>query len=732
MAQGLQSFQRGDFGQAVISWREAARLYEDAQQSKAHREALTHLSQAYQALGQNRKAVESLQEALALAKKSADQTQIAFILGSLGNAHIATGSAETAEQYLREGLGLAKTLGNATLTAVILNNLGNLFLAQNKTTNALDAYRESAMLAKETEDHAVAARALTNAARVALQEKQYIASKALLNEAWEQISVLEHSHDTAYGLISLGLTYRDLRPHLPASSDSLLLLAFKAFQEALDIAQRISDLRAMSYARGYLGHLYELEHRYEEALQLTRQAVFAAQQVQAPESLYRWQWQTGRLLNALGQLDAAITAYERAVDTLQSLRTELPRTYGGSRLSFREEFGSLYFERVDLLLRRADALQEHDPLYPTLLQQARITVERFKVAELREYFQGDCMGALQPRETSLDEISQQAVVVYPILLPDRLELLVSLPTGLKKFPVPITADTLQPVVRRFREKLQTGDRRYLRDAQDLYDWLIRPFEPALPSFNIKTLIFVPDGVLRTIPMAALHDGEQFLISKYALATTPGLDLTDPRPVTRENIEVLVGGLTKAVQGYSQLPYVSEEIQAIQRLYNAEVLLNEEFHLSKIEKELTRRPFRIVHIASHGRFAPDVEQSFLLTFDDKLTMDRLEEYVGLFRFRDDPLELLTLSACETALGDDRAALGLAGVAIKAGARSTLATLWLVEDQATAILMAEFYQQLRDPSVSRAVALQRAQLKLFADPDRQHPFFWAPFLLINNWL
>jgi CHAT domain-containing protein len=273
--------------------------------------------------------------------------------------------------------------------------------------------------------------------------------------------------------------------------------------------------------------------------------------------------------------------------------------------------------------------------------------------------------------------------------------------------------------------------RYMRHAQTLYDWLVRPLAPDLAAVSIKTLVFVPDGVLRTIPMAALHDGEQFLIRKYALATTPGLDLTDPKPLRRDKIQMLTAGLTEAVQGFSALPYVSTELATIQNLYGGTQLLNQDFLVSSIEEELKQGDFSIVHIASHGQFASEVEQSFILAFDDKLTMDRLEQFVGRLRFREDPLELLTLSACETAVGDDRAALGLAGIAVKAGARSALATLWRVQDEAAAILVTEFYRQLQDPTVSRAVALQRAQLKLLDDPRYKAPFFWSPFLLINNW-
>jgi CHAT domain-containing protein len=114
------------------------------------------------------------------------------------------------------------------------------------------------------------------------------------------------------------------------------------------------------------------------------------------------------------------------------------------------------------------------------------------------------------------------------------------------------------------------------------------------------------------------------------------------------------------------------------------------------------------------------------------MDRLGETVGSTRFRERPIELLTLSACETAQGDDRAALGLAGVAVQAGARSALGTLWSVNAAAAAELLTDFYRELRPDSVSKAVALQRAQKKLIADPSYGHPFYWSPFLLISNWL
>jgi CHAT domain-containing protein len=732
LVQGWKWFQQGAFDQAITSWTEAARLYGRAGKPNKQSETLTYLSQAYQSIGQYRQALQNLESALALVKKTDDRMQIASVLGSLGNAYIATGPAETAHGYLSAGLGMAREMGDSALAAGILNNLGNLFTSQQQYTEALRAYTESMRLAAATGNPSLAVRALINAAKASRQSGQYQEAKTLLDEAFDQLGSLDDSHDKAYGLISIGLTYDELRGRLADANAPLLLLASKSFRKAATVAETIGDHRAASYAWGYLGKLYEDEHRYSEASQLTRRAVFAAQQVNAPESLYRWQWQTGRLLKALGKIDDAISAYRRAVATLQPIRQELYVSYASTRSSFHASIGPVYFELVDLLLQSAAARPARDQYEPYLIE-ARDTVELLKAAELRDYFQDDCVDAARSRITRLETVSQGAVIVYPILLPDRTELLVSLPSGLKRFAVPVGADTVTQEVRGFRQKMEKRTtREYLLHAQKLYDWLIRPLEPDLTSITIDNLVFVPDGPLGTIPMAALHDGKQFLISKYAVAITPGLDLTDPRSMKRENIKALAVGLTESVQGFAPLPNVSAELQSIQGLYGGDLLLNQDFLVSRLEKELRDERFTIVHIASHGRFEGDIAKTFLLTFDDKLTMDRLDQFVGLFRFRDEPLELLALSACETAADDDRAALGLAGVAVKAGARSALATLWHINDPASSALIAEFYRELRDPSVSRAVALQRAQLKLLHDPRYQHPGYWSAFLLINNWL
>jgi len=736
MERGVNAFQRGDFEQAVSSWSQAAQLYEAEKLLSQTSRARIQLAQAYQSLGQYTEALKNLDLALAGAKSSADGVQIAEVLGRLGDLYIATGPADAAQKYLNEGLRAAKELDNQglsqDLSAIILNNLGNLFTAQKKYPEALAAYSESAALAKSRGNPSLGTRAMINAATASIQNKQFKDAKALLDGAMEQIQALEPKSDKANGLINIGLGYLSLRASLPDSKDDLFLLAHRSLSEAGTIADGIGDRRTSSYAWGHLGKLYEEENRYPEALQLTRRAINAAQQVNAPESLYRWEWQAGRLLTRSANIDDAIGAYRRAVRTLQSIRPELSVSYGAPQTSFRETIGPVYFELVDLLLRRAASLPDRNLAAPYLIE-ARESVELFKSAELRDYFRDDCVDNALSKVTQLDAIAKSAVVIYPILLPDRTELLVSLPSGLKRILVPVGAETLTKEVREFRRKLEKRTtREYLPHAQKLYDWLIRPLEADLAAFPIDTLVFVPDGALRTIPMAALHDGKQFLIAKYAVAITPSLSLSDPRSLKRENMKVLAVGVTEAVQGFPALPNVAAELEALQTLMGSENLVDRQFLASNLESKLKQEQFSIVHVASHGEFGNEVDKTFLLTFDDKLSLDRLNQMVGVFRFRDDPLELLTLSACDTAAGDDRAALGLAGMAIKAGARSALATLWNINDEASVGLVLDFYRELKEPAMSRAAALQHAQLKLLNNPRYEHPGFWSAFLMINNWL
>ena len=732
MTQGLQSYQRGAFDQALAAWKQAAQLYEQTGKVKEQSQALVQAAQASESLGLVTQALQQLELALTLAQQTGDRAWTATVLENLGRTYLAARKPDAAMPHLTQALDMAKADGAPRLIAAIHNDLGLAHISQQRNEDALASFTASAQGALEAGDQPLAIRAQINAARVASKLNQADAARNWLDQALDELKDLDPSHDKATNLIHVGLGYQQLLPEMQTLSAPLLLRAAGVFVEAATVAEKIGDTRTRSYADGYLGHLYETEHRYDEALHLTRRAVFSAQAANAPESLYRWQWQLGRLLAATGKLDEAITSYIQATSTLRPIRLEVASALGSSSLSGEESVRPLFYELADLLLERA-SLTGDVKVTETYLRSARDAIETYKAAELRDYFRDQCVDALQATLTKLDTVSPDTAVIYPIVFANRTELLVSLPTGFMRVSVPIAAPVLTEEVRAFRRLVEKRTtREYLPHAQQLYDWLIRPLESELIRLKIQTLVFVPDGVLRTIPMSALHDGTSFLIQKYAIALTPGLYLTDPRPLDRANIRFLAGGLTKSVQGYPSLPYVAEEMDSVRTLYQADQLLNQDFRTPLLEQELRDSRYGILHIATHGKFSTDVDDSFLLTFDGKLTMTALDKLIGLFRFRQNPLELLTLSACQTAVGDDRAALGLAGVAIKAGARSALATLWFINDEASAALIGEFYRQLRNPSVSKATALQRAQTKLLGDRVYEHPAYWSPFLLLNNWL
>ncbi len=732
MQQGAQAFQHGMFDEALSHWKTAAQAYQRAEQKKEQAMALVEAARAAQALGQLREATALLQAAQPAAEQSSDPLSPAFVLAGLARAESAGGILDRAAEHFDQALAVARRYGSPGLAASILNEVGILRINQKRDQDALTTFSESASLAQTAALHALAVRAGTNAARAALKLGRIDEARQWTERAFDQRRNLASSHETASVLITTGLLYRDLGLAQEQLRDPLLLKALQILQEAASVAESLGDGRTASYALGHAGHLYEMEHRYEDALSLTRRAIFAAQSASAPEALYRWEWQAGRLLAATGKLDEAIAAYRTAAATLQPIRPEVAASGHLADASAGEPTKPLFFELSNLLLQRA-ALTDDGKIAEDYLRGARDAVEAFKAAELRDYFKDECVDALRARLTKLDVLANTTAVIYPIIFPDRTELLVSLPSGLKRVSVDVTATRLTQEIRSFRRKLETRTtREYLLYAQQLYDWMLRPLEQDLATHKIDTLVFVPDGPLRTIPMAALHDGKQFLIKKFAVAMTPGLNLTDPRPLDRERIKLLASGLTEATQGFPPLPHVKREIQTIHTLYGGGQLLNKDFVISGLEKELREQPISVLHIASHGRFEKDVAHSFVLTYDTKLTVERLDQYIGLFKFRQEPLELLILSACETAVGDDRAALGLAGVAIKAGARSALATLWSINDQASSDLVAEFYRQLRESDVSKAVALQRAQVKMLSDLAYEHPAYWSPFLLLNNWL
>ena len=303
---------------------------------------------------------------------------------------------------------------------------------------------------------------------------------------------------------------------------------------------------------------------------------------------------------------------------------------------------------------------------------------------------------------------------------------------------------------------------YLQSSQELYRALIAPIEKELEANDIDILVFSMDTGLRLLPIAALHDGEQFLIEKYALALVPSFGLTDTRYVNLNESQILAMGASQ-FQEQAPLPAMPIELESVvSNPRQGEIYLNENFTIANFKEQNSRpQPFSIIHLGTHAEFQTgNLNQSYIQFYDEKLEMSQLRDItdeLGWNSAEITPIELLVLSACQTALGDEKAELGFAGLAVQAGVKSALASLWQVSDLGTLALMSEFYDQLSDTLI-KAEALRQTQLQMLkqevridegkvqlsngenlnlpasfpqGDLSMSHPYFWSAFTLIGNW-
>lgn len=687
--------------------------------------ALIDLSRRYQDKGFKRKALPLLEEAQQYSSQVSllHQQQTSIALGSLLYDLGSYAEALNILLPVREA-----TSEDASLMRVsVLNELGMLYSALNNPSESVRSFAEGVTIAGKLNDQFFKAKLLANQSRALIAFARLASLNSSLSQLHRALGQLAASRGKAELLISAANMYRSAYWYFDFSPD-WMIRSHASLIEAGDIASQSQDARLLSYAKGYLARLYEDDKSYREALAISREAFFHANSVQSYESAYMWQWQIGRIQNSLGEQENAVKSYQQAIETLEHVRQDL---IDGSPYTFHQKVQPLFTGLSDILLKSvrslatASARQQRYRYIQTIL-------ERVKSAELQDYFQNDCV--LPETSVQLDQIEAGTATIYPVILPGRIEMLVSVGGNIHQFTSAVEVDDFENLVHEFRDNLQVdqGDEEYLEIGEELYTLLLRQFDHLLVENDVKTLLFVPDGVLRTIPIAALYDGDSFLVEKYAVATTPGLKLTLPKRLEFKKATLFAGGISQAVQGFSSLPGVPAELQNLKSTYGAAVLQDAEFIRDVVLREMSSTEYSIIHIATHGHFDSNPQKSYLLAFDDKLTMNLLAKSIGFRKYLGDPLELLVLSACETAAGDSRAALGLAGVALKAGARSAVATLWQISDAATVQLIDTFYANASTQGSSKAKALQAAQISLINNPRFAHPSDWAPFLLIGNWL
>jgi CHAT domain-containing protein len=810
----------GDLEQTVKKWQQVVFLHQQLQNPGETGRALTELAQAYSSLGQPKKAIELLcglkektdekfnfncfsQSALGIANSEQDARGKVVALGSLGEAYRQLTNYELAIKYLQEAKKISGVDGNS----LIFNSLGNVYLSQaflwslraesaqksrpdkyNEFTNqakstyklAEKSFRDSLQIAENQKDTSTQMKTALNLIQLYSRSRQLNLvyenkSDQIVQKALTLLDKLPDSAQKVYAAIDLAnlpgenittLPLTQCAANQKPSRKLALTEVDKLLNQAVKIADNIQDFRAKSFALGARGHFYECQGNYNQALDLTRQAlIIADQNLKSKDSLYLWEWQTGRLLLKKGDESKAIDAYERAFQTLEKIRTDILTANKDFQLDFRDIIQPIYRKLAELKLAQTDQnfisgqFQQKANKQDNIsneLNDARDIIDSLRLAELQNYFGNECILAAIKQQQVDQLLGDNTAVFSSVILENRAAIFLNLPGG-KSYVQWIKQENgksfsiqqLNKLIRDFRQGLVNAplDFEYdIQQAANLYQLLIKPFEEYINPEIIKTFVFVQDGFFRSIPMAALYDSnnKKYLIEKFAIANTPSLRLTAPKKLDIRTSRALITAVNQAAnidgQKYRALSNVDKEIKSVQKIFpKTETLYNENFTLDNIKEKLDETVYPIIHIATHAQFGIIPEDTYLVAGNNqKLTISELEKVLRQFSGGVDSIELLSLTACQTAVGDERATLGLAGIALQVGVRSALASLWSLPDESTSILVEEFYQNLLTGK-TKAEALQQAQIKLLqakkldnVNNQYDNPGYWAPFIMIGNWL
>ena len=717
--QGSLYFKQGKFQAALDTWKNAMHLQAKDRVGTIRNQL--NQARAMSKLGMYFQAEKTLTDTAGQIKTQSDSALKAEVLRSLGNVYRQTGDLANSRQTLERSLTIARA--NEADTGDIFLSLGNTASAQSQLEAASNYYQQAIA---NTDLASTRIKAQLNYLGLL---KDVPTIRRLANRILSQLDNLPPSNDTVIAKINLIESLQRLsqnKIHVFPNSKLVRMLV-----DAKQQAEKLGNARTISYAIGNLAEIYAAKGSSQQAIDLTQQALYWGQAANAPELTYRWQWQLGRLQKQLGKKDEAIASYTEAVNDLQSLRQDLAALDSRFQFNFRQRVEPVYRELVDLLLQ-PQANQAK-------LVAARQTIESLQLVELENYFRQAC---LEPK-TNIDRLvdtDSTTAVIYPIALSDRLEIIVKIPNReLFRFTTEVKLEELQSTATNLRVDLLdiTKTATVKEVSQKLYQWSIEPLETVLTENKIDTLVFVLEGSLRNIPMSILYDDkhQQYLIEKYAIAIAPALQLVTSQPLTPTKLNVLTAGISQsrtiANRRFSSLIGVEQELEQIQsQVAKSDLILNRQFTQANLEKKLDRTNFSTVHLATHGKFSSNPEQTFILAWDKLLNTNDLANLMRQYNLnRDDVIELLVLSACETATGDSLATLGLAGITVRAGVRSTLASLWFVDDRFSSEIMSSFYRELSQ-GTTKAKALQKAQIAVLQREER--PYLWSSFILLGNWL
>ncbi len=764
-------YQQGKGEMALDSWRKASQIYQQLNHKEGLISSQINQIQALQALGlyqQAQKMVLNIEQVL---NKVSLPLQ-AKGWRTLGELWQTIGDLKGSEEMLNQSLFIAQKINSPQEIGATLLSLGNHFreqvnlIQQREDISEMDDTNPWQCVTNSVSENVLflSEKALTAYDRVSLTApKSDLAVKAQINQLdlllkTNQIPQAKRIiQDIDIGYIPPGQTgiyaqiklAKNLACLQQKSADYPNNLSWKKIEnsllEIIHQGRTLEDKRALSYALGNLGGFYEYlslqDNRLDllpKAQQLTEEALLLAQPSQDPNIAYLWQWQLGRIFARQQETEKAFMAYKNTVKSLDKIRGDLLTIKADVQFSFRDNVEPVYRQFVNLILNPLSGQTINNNKLGEVIE----LIDALQLAELENFLRCD-LTSITTNQSGIESI-KEAALIYPVILENKFYVLYKLPNQSIKYEVTnIAKDKVENTLIKLRKALGSQDNQtFIETSKEVYRWLIKPIENDLEQQSeINTLVFVLDGYLRNLPMAVLYDEEkqEYLVEKkYALALLPTSKLLNLRPSSQQ-LNVLAAGISEALQveqkDFREIK-AQEELEILKNLVPTNALLNAQFTKNNLRKTLEQEDFSVIHLATHGSFSSDPQDTYILAYQELLTAHELNNLLETKNRQGlNELELLVLSACETASGDNRATLGLAGLAVRAGAKSTLASLWLANDDFTIPLIKRFYEELTKGS-SKAEALHQAQKSLvYQEFDGlkllNSPYNWGAYVLVGNW-
>jgi CHAT domain-containing protein/Tfp pilus assembly protein PilF len=803
--QGVQEFKQGEYLASLKRLQQALAIARDIGNKQREWINLNQIGLVYSSLGEYKFALDFFEQALAIPKQifqnnGAIHYNIAGVYSNLGNY-------TKALEFYRKALALTQKRGYKEGEVQILNRMGIVYFRQREYEIALDSYQQALEIIKtiDTDKKLLEGATLYNIGYVYLYTEKHPFALDLFQQSLTIYQQFGSKYSTVQIINAIGQAYSKLGNYE---------IALDFLQQGLVIAQEIGAKESEGNILKNIGYLLEKQNQPELAIVFLKQSINTREIIRNTIKGLSQELQQSyievvaddyrALANLLLKHDRVIEAQQvldllkvqELDEYLRNVRGNRKTEQGIEYLPKEQELLTQYTTKLTQLIQLGKELEEIQKIPPqkrtNAQEKRRQEIETAQLKTQREYLnfinsqeivsivqqlnQNTGGEALNPKtliqlQNDLKKLGQDAVLLYPVILDDRIELVLVTPYAPPiRRSVAVKKEDFNRAIAQFRSALtQPNKRIFLKPAQttgkQLYDWLIKPTETALTEANAKTIIYAPDGQLRYIPLAALYDGNQWLVQKYRINNITAVSLTNlgrkPKSVrvlagafTQGNYDFQIGNSHFSFRG---LPFAAQEVETLARtIPDTTQILNSNFSKSEI---LTRmRNYSILHFATHAAFVTgQPEESFILFGNgDKANFRDVETWTLA------NTDLVVLSACETGvggkLGDGREILGFGYLVQQAGAKASMASLWAVDDRSTQILMNSFYATLTKKNTTKAEALRQAQialisgdysgltdlLKLEVEPQNDgdlssqvanqfsHPYYWSSFILIGNGL